>query len=112
MPTPRASAIGAVGVPVAATHPSPEEACLLEQAVPPPATRVMIPEFGLMRCRTPLMSSLTSTFPNGPTTSPQKAPTPKVPVSARHPSPKASVDTTPAGRFGHCVPAVAVIGED
>ena len=101
----------ATGVPVAATHPSPEESCLLEQAVPAPATSVMIPEFGLMRCKTPLMSSFTSTLSKGSTTRPLKAPTPKMPFTARQPSPKASVDTTPVGKFGHCVPCVAAIGD-
>src|SRR5215469_3683780 len=112
MPTPRAFAYGVPGVPVDALQPSPEESCLLAHAVPVPPTAVMIPESGLMTCSTPLMSSLMKIFPYASTVVPLNAPFPNMPFTARHPSPKASVDAVPAGRFGHCVPGTAAIGDN
>ena len=85
---------------------------LIEQPVPPPATRVMIPESGLTTGSPLLMSSFTSTLPNGSVASPLKAPTPKMPLTARQPSPYASVGTTPVERFAHWVPVVAAIGDE
>src|SRR5580693_5547487 len=60
-----------------------------------------------------LMSSATKIFPNASTCTPPRAAAPKIPFTARQPSPNASVDTAPVIAFsvGHGVPATGVIGE-
>src|ERR1700722_5843233 len=57
------------------------------------------------------MSSETNKLPNESTCTPPRPAAPKLPLTARHPSPKASFDTTPAARLGHCVPVTDDIGE-
>ncbi len=95
---------------VAATQPSPYSSTFAEQAEPRPAATVMIPVEGLITWRTLLMSSPTKTLPKESTSTPARAAAPKMPLTARQPSPNASVDFTPEGRFGHCVPELAVMG--
>src|SRR5580704_1263864 len=58
-------------------------------------------------------SSATKIFPNESTCTPPRAAAPKIPFTARQPSPNASVDTAPVIAFsvGHGVPATGVIGE-